>query len=89
MAVQKRSMYPPTPHLPIAVAIGTDPATHLAAVTPIPDTISEYQFAGMLRGAKTELAQSILHPELQVPATSEIILEGYIEPEETALEGPF
>jgi 4-hydroxy-3-polyprenylbenzoate decarboxylase len=79
----------PGKRFPITVAIGTDPATHLAAVTPIPDTISEYQFAGMLRGAKTELAQSLLHPELQVPATSEIILEGYIEPEETALEGPF
>ncbi len=79
----------PGKRFPIAVAIGTDPATHLAAVTPIPDTISEYQFAGMLRGAKTELAQSLLHPELQVPATAEIILEGYIEPEETALEGPF
>lgn len=79
----------PGKRFPIAVAIGTDPATHLAAVTPIPDTISEYQFAGMLRGAKTELANSLLHPKLQVPATSEIILEGFIESEETALEGPF
>jgi 4-hydroxy-3-polyprenylbenzoate decarboxylase len=74
---------------PVAVAIGTDPATHLAAVTPIPDTISEYQFAGLIRGAKTELAASLLHPQLQVPATAEIVLEGYIEPDETALEGPF
>lgn len=79
----------PGKRFPVAVAIGTDPATHLAAVTPIPDTISEYQFAGLIRGAKTELATSLLHPQLHVPATSEIILEGYIEPDETALEGPF
>lgn len=79
----------PGKRFPIAVAIGADPATHLAAVTPIPDTISEYQFAGLIRGAKTEVAASLLHPELQVPATAEIILEGYIEPDETALEGPF
>ncbi len=79
----------PGKRFPVAVAIGADPATHLAAVTPIPDTISEYQFAGLIRGAKTELANSLLHPELQVPATAEMILEGYIEPDETALEGPF
>lgn len=74
---------------PVVVAIGADPATHLSAVTPIPDSISEFQFAGLIRGSKTELANSLLHPELNVPATAEIILEGYIEPEETALEGPF
>jgi len=79
----------PGQRFPVAVAIGTDPATHLAAVSPIPDTISEYQFAGLIRGAKTELTNCLLHPNLQVPATSEIILEGYIEPDETALEGPF
>ncbi len=79
----------PGKRFPVVVAIGADPATHLAAVTPIPDTISEYQFAGLIRGAKTEVAASLLHPQLQVPATAEIILEGYIEPDETALEGPF
>jgi len=79
----------PGKRFPLVVAIGTDPATHLAAVTPIPDTISEYQFAGLIRGAKTEVAKSLIHPQLNVPATAEIILEGYIEPNETALEGPF
>ena len=79
----------PGKRFPIAVAIGTDPATHLAAVTPIPDSISEYQFAGLIRGAKTEVAASLMHSQLQVPASAEIILEGYIEPNETALEGPF
>jgi len=79
----------PGQRFPVVVAIGTDPATHLAAVTPIPDSISEYQFAGLIRGAKTELANCLLHPQLQVPATSEIILEGYVEPDEIALEGPF
>ena len=64
---------------PIAVALGTDPATLLAAVTPIPDTLSEYQFAGLLRGARTELAQA-LGSELSVPAHAEIILEGHILP---------
>ena len=73
---------------PIAVALGADPATTLAAVTPVPDSISEYQFAGLLRGAKTELVQC-LGSELQVPANAEIVLEGVIHPEETALEGPF
>ncbi|MER1967737.1 UbiD family decarboxylase [Castellaniella sp. GW247-6E4] len=64
---------------PIAVALGTDPATLLAAVTPIPDTLSEYQFAGLLRGARTEVAQA-LGGELLVPAHAEIILEGHILP---------
>jgi 4-hydroxy-3-polyprenylbenzoate decarboxylase len=79
--------YPDKP-FPIAVALGTDPATILAAVTPIPDTLSEYAFAGLLRGHKTELVKCKLH-DLQVPANAEIILEGYIYPNETAPEGPF
>src|SRR5436190_5560079 len=58
---------------PVAVALGADPATMLAAVTPIPDTLSEYQFAGLLRGARTELAKC-LGNDLQVPATAEIVL---------------
>ena len=89
---------------PIAVVLGADPATLLAAVTPVPDSISEYQFAGLLRGAKTELVKC-LGNDLQVPACAEIVLEGAIYPDgsasegsaaeggatnyETALEGPF
>jgi len=73
---------------PVAVALGPDPATMLAAVTPIPDTLSEYQFAGLLRGSRTELTQC-LGSELRVPASSEIVLEGVIHPGETAAEGPF
>ena len=73
---------------PVAVVIGADPATILAAVTPVPDTLSEYQFAGLLRGAKTELVKC-LGSDLQVPASSEIVLEGFINPGETAAEGPF
>ena len=71
---------------PVAVAIGADPATTLAAVTPIPDTLSEYQFAGLLRGGKTEVVKC-LGSDLQVPATAEIVLEGVIG-DETAEEGP-
>jgi len=73
---------------PVAVALGADPATILAAVTPVPDSLSEYQFAGLLRGAKTELVKC-LHADLQVPASAEIVLEGFIDPNETALEGPY
>jgi 4-hydroxy-3-polyprenylbenzoate decarboxylase len=73
---------------PVAVALGADPATLLAAVTPVPDALSEYQFAGLLRGSKTELVKCI-GSDLQVPASSEIVLEGNIAPDETALEGPF
>jgi 4-hydroxy-3-polyprenylbenzoate decarboxylase len=73
---------------PVAVALGADPATILAAVTPVPDTLSEYAFAGLLRGAKTELV-SCLGSDLQVPASAEIILEGSITPGEDADEGPF
>ena len=72
----------------VAVAIGADPATLLAAVTPVPDTLSEYQFAGLLRGAKTELAKC-LGSTLQVPARAEIVLEGHIDPGEMAAEGPY
>ena len=73
---------------PVATVIGCDPATILAAVTPVPDNVSEYQFAGLLRGAKTELVKC-LGSDLQVPATAEIVLEGFIDPSETALEGPY
>jgi 4-hydroxy-3-polyprenylbenzoate decarboxylase len=72
---------------PVAVALGADPATMLAAVTPLPDTLGEYQFAGLLRGARTELVKCI-GSELQVPASAEIVLEGHIG-DETADEGPF
>ena len=73
---------------PVAVALGADPATLLGAVTPVPDTLSEYQFAGLLRGAKTEVVKC-LGSDLQVPASTEIVLEGVIHPNETATEGPF
>jgi 4-hydroxy-3-polyprenylbenzoate decarboxylase len=73
---------------PVAVALGADPATILAAVTPVPDTLSEYAFAGLLRGAKTELV-SCMGSDLQVPASAEIILEGHITPGDEAEEGPF
>jgi 4-hydroxy-3-polyprenylbenzoate decarboxylase len=73
---------------PLAVALGADPATILGAVTPVPDTLSEYQFAGLLRGAKTEVVKC-LGSDLQVPASAEIVLEGVIHPGETAREGPF
>jgi 4-hydroxy-3-polyprenylbenzoate decarboxylase len=73
---------------PLAVALGADPATILGAVTPVPDSLSEYQFAGLLRGAKTEVVKC-LGNELQVPASAEIVLEGVIHPGETALEGPY
>jgi 4-hydroxy-3-polyprenylbenzoate decarboxylase len=93
---------PGTP-FPISVALGADPATTLGAVTPVPDSLSEYQFAGLLRGARTEITPCIGNG-LQVPATAEIVLEGHIHPDpanangelsranrgyETALEGPF
>ncbi|MFP5506717.1 MAG: 4-hydroxy-3-polyprenylbenzoate decarboxylase, partial [Gammaproteobacteria bacterium] len=73
---------------PVAVALGADPATILGAVTPVPDTLSEYAFAGLLRGSKTELTKCISH-DLQVPASAEIVLEGFIHPGEEADEGPF
>lgn len=73
---------------PVAVVLGCDPATILGAVTPVPDALSEYQFAGLLRGKKTELIRC-LGSTLQVPASAEIVLEGVINPGETALEGPY
>ena len=73
---------------PVAVALGADPATILGAVTPVPDTLSEYAFAGLLRGGKTEVTQCI-GSDLQVPASAEIVLEGYLYPDEMADEGPF
>lgn len=73
---------------PLSVALGADPATILGAVTPVPDTLSEYAFAGLLRGSRTELTQS-LGSDLQVPASAEIILEGHLHPGESAPEGPF
>ncbi len=73
---------------PVAVALGADPATILGAVTPVPDALSEYQFAGLLRGAKTEVVKC-LGSDLQVPASAEIVLEGAIHPGETAVEGPY
>jgi 4-hydroxy-3-polyprenylbenzoate decarboxylase len=78
----------PDQPFPVAVALGADPATILAAVTPVPDTLGEYQFAGLLRGARTELVKCI-GCDLQVPAAAEIVLEGQIHPGEVALEGPF
>ncbi|MGB4923183.1 MAG: UbiD family decarboxylase, partial [Candidatus Nitrotoga sp.] len=79
--------YPGQP-FPLAVVIGADPATILGAVTPVPDSLSEYQFAGLLRGSKTELIKCIGN-NLQVPASAEIVLEGIIHPNDIALEGPF
>ncbi len=80
---------------PVAVVIGADPATLLSAVMPIPDELSEYQFAGLLRGSRTELVRT-LGSDLMVPADAEIVLEGHIYPDENhvsgyehALEGPF
>jgi len=74
--------------LPCAVVIGADPATILAAVTPVPDTLSEFQFAGLLRGEKTVLTQGKTSG-LEIPQSAEIVLEGYVSMEEYAEEGPF
>ncbi len=73
---------------PVSVVLGCDPATILAAVTPIPDSLSEYAFAGLLRGSKTELVKCIGN-DLQVPASAEIVLEGFIYPDDMADEGPY
>ena len=73
---------------PISVALGADPATILGAVTPVPDALSEYAFAGLLRGSKTELVKCQGN-DLQVPASAEIVLEGHIHPDDMAPEGPF
>ena len=72
----------------ISVVLGCDPATILAAVTPIPDSLSEYAFAGLLRGSKTELVKCQTN-DLQVPASAEIVLEGYLYPDDMADEGPY
>ena len=83
----------PGQRYPVAVALGADPATTLGAVTPVPDTLSEYAFAGLLRGGRTELAECFTplcrDHGLQVPASAEFVLEGYLEPGEMADEGPF
>ena len=73
---------------PVLVAIGADPATMLAAVAPVPDTLSEYEFAGLLRGARSRVWRSQA-TGLDAPAGAEILLEGVIHPGDTALEGPF
>lgn len=73
---------------PVSVAFGADPATILGAVTPVPDTLSEYAFAGLLRGKKTEVVRSLSN-DLDVPASAEIVMEGYIDPKEYADEGPY
>jgi 4-hydroxy-3-polyprenylbenzoate decarboxylase len=82
-----RERYPEKPY-PVAIALGADPATTLAAVTPVPDALSEYAFAGLLRGEKTQVVKCI-GSDLQVPATAEFILEGFLYPNEEAKEGPF
>lgn len=82
-----REAFPDKP-FPVLVAIGADPATMLAAVAPVPDTLSEYEFAGLLRGARTRLWRSEA-TGLDAPAGAEILLEGFIHPDDTALEGPF
>ena len=82
-----QKQYPGEPY-PVAIALGADPATTLGAVTPVPDTLSEYAFAGLLRGEKTQVAKCI-GSDLQVPATAEYILEGFLQPGEEAQEGPF
>ncbi|USD37364.1 MULTISPECIES: 4-hydroxy-3-polyprenylbenzoate decarboxylase [Ferrimonas] len=78
----------PGERYPVSVALGSDPVTILGAVTPVPDAMSEYAFAGLLRGERTEVIKSISN-DLDVPAHSEIILEGYLEPGEEADEGPY
>lgn len=78
----------PGENYPVAVALGADPATILGAVTPVPDTLSEYAFAGLLRGDKTEVVKCLSN-DLEVPASAEFVLEGYIAPDEMADEGPY
>ena len=73
---------------PVAVVLGADPATILGAVTPVPDTLSEHAFAGLLRGSRTELTRATMS-ELDIPASAEFVLEGHIYPDDTAAEGPF
>ncbi|MCI0667445.1 MAG: 4-hydroxy-3-polyprenylbenzoate decarboxylase [Methylococcaceae bacterium] len=73
---------------PVAVALGADPATILGAVTPVPDSLAEAAFAGLLRGSRTELVQC-KNVDLKAPASAEIVLEGYLHPGDMAPEGPF
>ena len=73
---------------PVSVALGADPATILGAVTPVPDSLSEYAFAGLLRGSRTELTPGVGN-DLKVPASAEFVLEGVIHPDDMAPEGPF
>lgn len=82
-----QQQHPGEPY-PVSVALGADPATILGAVTPVPDSLSEYAFAGLLRGDKTEVVKSLTN-DLQVPASAEIVLEGHIYPDDMADEGPF
>jgi 4-hydroxy-3-polyprenylbenzoate decarboxylase len=82
-----RAAHPGEP-FPVCVALGADPATMLGAVTPVPDTLSEYAFAGLLRGSRTEVVKCI-DSDLQVPASAEFVLEGQIHPDDMAQEGPF
>ena len=82
-----QSVHPGKP-FPVAVALGADPATILGAVTPVPDALSEYGFAGLVRGAKTEVVKCRTN-DLQVPASAEFVLEGTITPGDVAPEGPF
>ncbi|OIO56549.1 MAG: 4-hydroxy-3-polyprenylbenzoate decarboxylase [Alphaproteobacteria bacterium CG_4_10_14_0_2_um_filter_63_37] len=83
----------PKEPFPVVVTLGADPATILAAVTPIPDTLSEHQFAGLLRGERTRIADPVGQAQrdlgLNVPAGGEIVLEGVIHPGQTAPEGPY
>lgn len=85
--LEHKKMYPDKPY-PIAVVIGCDPATIIGAVTPVPDDLSEYQFAGLLRGSRTSLVKCVIH-DLHVPSNAEIVLEGFIYPNDEAKEGPF
>ncbi len=78
----------PGENYPVSVALGADPATILGAVTPVPDSLSEYAFAGLLRGSKSEVVKCLSN-DLEVPASAEIVLEGYIAPNEMAPEGPY
>jgi 4-hydroxy-3-polyprenylbenzoate decarboxylase len=78
----------PGERFPVSVALGADPATILGAVTPVPDALSEFAFAGLLRGARTDIAKCVTN-SLNVPASAEIVLEGYLEPGDEADEGPF
>ncbi|MDK1023040.1 MAG: 4-hydroxy-3-polyprenylbenzoate decarboxylase [Gammaproteobacteria bacterium] len=78
----------PGERFPVSVVLGADPATILAAVTPIPDSLSEAAFAGLLRGSKSELTQCVTN-DLLVPARAEFVLEGFIDPDEIHDEGPY